>query len=578
MPDRKKITHRPAATNTEAEVRLRDLEAQIGALQQELSSTRAALIEARGPRSTARQDAVSSAARLRVGLAALRTKNEPRATLRLQSTRRPKKGQVLRASEGQLARLLDTAPIAILETDGIGTFVYANRIATDLLGLTEHYLEGQRYDAVDWHLRWPDGRTVEPKDRPLARALRGETVEEVEVLLAGAKGAEPSRILRVTVVPVRSARGEIEGALATLVDVTARHAATAALQASEERSRLAFETAGACAWELDPTTGLSTWDLAARTLLDLPESLSFNDALSTFVHRDDQERVHAAIASALDPGGDGHYSLEHRGPEEASPGVRWLQSLGQAYFQGQGPTRKAVRLVCVTTDVTQRRAAEERRSLLVGELNHRVKNALAVVQALAEQTRRATDRRVPKSPEQRQFHTAFQARLLALARAHDLLTREDWEGATLHDILFSAVEPFTRGLLNDSAPRDEARRIRIEGPSVRVAPEAAVTLAMAVHELATNATKYGALSTPEGQASVTWSLSPDRTAVDLLWVENGGPPIPSPPPAERHGFGLRLLERGLARQLGGSVRLDFPEAGLHCRISLPFKQERVSPR
>ncbi|MBI0539302.1 hypothetical protein D9599_27620 [Roseomonas sp. KE2513] len=566
----------PAAADVASRARLRELEAKIAALEQELSSARAALSEARSHGDTLMRVSASTASEARVSLTSSQAED---AALRQANAGLEEEGRMLRASEGQLVRLLDTAPIAILETDAVGTFVYANKIASNLLELTGLYVEGSRYDAIDWHLAWPDGRNVASADRPIARALRGQIVEELEILVTSPHNIGQGLVLRVAAVPVCGAGGEVEGALVTLIDVTARHGATAALQASEERSRLAFEIAGACAWELDPVTGLSTWDAAARTLLGLPESLPFDDAVVSFVHQDDRDRVRAAIASALNPGGDGRYSLEHRGaPGHEKPGTRWLQSHGQAYFWGAGPTRRVVRLVCVTTDVTQRRAAEERRALLVGELNHRVKNALAVVQALAEQTRRATDKRVPNSPEQRQFHVAFQSRLLALARAHDLLTREDWEGATLSDILASTIEPFTRGTQNDAAQRDEPARIQIAGPSVRVAPEAAVTLAMAIHELATNATKYGALSAPDGQVTVTWSILPDRTAVDLFWAEAGGPPISGPPPAERHGFGLRLLERGLARQLGGSVGLDFSASGLRCRMQLPLNEERVSPR
>jgi two-component sensor histidine kinase len=351
------------------------------------------------------------------------------------------------------------------------------------------------------------------------------------------------------------------------------------LRASEERSRLAFSIAGACAWELDPTTGLSRWDTTARTLFGLPDVLPFVDAVAGFVHHNDLSSVHEAVAAALDPVGGGHYAVEHRAAEHLSAsGTQWLQSLGQAYFEGAGAARRPVRLVCVTTDVTQRRAADERRALLVAELNHRVKNTLAIVQALAEQTRRATDKRSPGSPERRQFHTDFQSRLLALARAHDLLTREEWQGTTLRDILATAAELFGKAPPHGTSPQNEVAKLEIDGPAVRIGPEATVTLTMGIHELATNAAKHGALSMPGGRVTVTWKIVPDRSAVDVLWAEAGGPPVAGPPPSERHGFGLRLLERGLARQLGGSVHLDFVTDGLRCRIRLPLSGGRVAQR
>jgi PAS domain S-box-containing protein len=556
--------------------RLRELEAEVRALQDQLYSARVLLRDA-GPRGiTLGDDRTRQAAQDHPSLAAAEAEN---TALRRANAGLAEEGRALRASEGQLARLLDAAPVAILETDDAGTFIYANGAAANILGLTGLRVEGRRYDALEWHLSWLDGRAIEPQERPIARALRGEQVDELEIRLAGPDKTHQGLVLRVGAVPVRGVGGRIEGALVTLVDVTARHAVTAALQASEERSRLAFEMTGACAWELDPATGLSSWDTAARTLLGLPEVLSFADAVAGFVHHDDRGGVHDAVTLALDPAGGGRYALEHRAAEHLSAsGTQWLQSLGQAYFEGEGVARRPVRLVCVTTDVTQRRAAEERRALLVAELNHRVKNTLAVVQALAEQTRRATDKRPPGSPERRQFHADFQSRLLALARAHDLLTRADWQGTTLREILATAAELFGRSSSHGTSLRNDGERLEIAGPPVRVGPEAAVTLTMGIHELATNAAKHGALSLPGGRVTITWEIVPDRSAVDLLWAEAGGPPVSGPPPTELHGFGLRLLERGLPRQLGGSVQLDFAPDGLRCRIRLPLSKGRISPR
>jgi two-component sensor histidine kinase len=337
----------------------------------------------------------------------------------------------------------------------------------------------------------------------------------------------------------------------------------------EDRLRLALEVADACAWELDPASGLSTWDPAARALLDLPEVVAHEQALRIFVHAEDIDQVRTAVETALDPAGDGRYSVVHRAGRAGPDGrPRWFQSLGQAWFDMEGGVPKAVRLVCATIEVTGRRAAEERQSLLVAELNHRVKNTLAVVLAIAEQTRRATDTRleaapVREVPERRRFHADFQSRLLALARTHDLLTQEAWQGALLADLVAAALAPFSVRGQAAVAPN-----IAVAGPPVQLAPEPAVTLSMALHELAANAARHGALSLPTGRVSVAWQPTADRRHLELSWVEEGGPHLAGPPP--HRGFGTNLLERGLGRQLGGEVALLHEPEGLRCHMRLPL--------
>jgi two-component sensor histidine kinase len=203
-----------------------------------------------------------------------------------------------------------------------------------------------------------------------------------------------------------------------------------------------------------------------------------------------------------------------------------------------------VGLHAIARDVTEQRRAEQCQRLLVNELNHRVKNTLALVQGLALQSFR--DGR--DSAEARE---AFQARLSALAAAHDLLTRESWEGATLRQLIEEAL-----GRLNE-------RRIHVAAGSedLLLEPKAAVSLAMALHELATNAAKYGALSSTEGRVDIGWTSDGNR--LRLEWRESGGPPVVAP---ARKGFGLRMIERALSADLDAAALIDFPPQGLVCRI------------
>jgi two-component sensor histidine kinase len=341
---------------------------------------------------------------------------------------------------------------------------------------------------------------------------------------------------------------------------------TEARRAREERLRLSLTVAGACAWELDPASGMSTWDPSARILLGLPERIAFGDALNRLVHRDDVERLRAAVAGALDPAGDGRYSVEHRTAAPRADGrPRWLRSLGQAWFEaGPRGTRRPTRLVCVTMDITEERAAAERQLLFVAELNHRVKNTLAIVQAIAEGTRRASAQGAGDAVISG-FHADFQRRLLALARAHDLLTREAWEGAALADLAAAAVCAVAPSM---PAECSGASQVVIAGPMVRLRPEPAVALAMAFHELATNAARHGALSCSSGQVAVEWRVLDNGTALELTWTETGGPRLVGPP--VHRGFGMRLLERALGRQLRGQVELDFAPGTLNLRARVPM--------
>jgi PAS domain S-box-containing protein len=201
----------------------------------------------------------------------------------------------------------------------------------------------------------------------------------------------------------------------------------------------------------------------------------------------------------------------------------------------------------ILRDRTEQRASDEKRTLLINELNHRVKNTLATVQSIATQTLRAA----PTTPE---GLAALEERLIALSKAHDVLTRESWEGAELGEIVELAVAPYLGGA---------SGRIITQGPSVRLKPRIALAIAMALQELATNAAKYGALSLHSGRLGITWRLHDSR--LDLRWQESDGPLVTPP---LRRGFGSRLIERSLAAELGGEVVIDFAATGVVCEMSV----------
>jgi PAS domain S-box-containing protein len=210
---------------------------------------------------------------------------------------------------------------------------------------------------------------------------------------------------------------------------------------------------------------------------------------------------------------------------------------------------EVIGLVGASVDITERRRAEEHRLFLLNELNHRVKNTLAVVQGIARQTfREAADTPVALD--------AFEARLAALSRAHNLLTDASWTAADLRDVVLDQLA-------------QAGRRVEASGPGVMLTPQTAVSLALALHELGTNATKYGALSNETGRIEISWRVDADPPTLKLRWEEVGGPEVRPP---QRRGFGSRMIERALAAELGGEVRVGYPPTGLTCEIIAPLAE------
>ncbi|WP_225204564.1 sensor histidine kinase [Novosphingobium huizhouense] len=231
---------------------------------------------------------------------------------------------------------------------------------------------------------------------------------------------------------------------------------------------------------------------------------------------------------------------------ETSAGARWMLWRNHALeFDADG--RLAV-AQSTGIDITERKLLEERTALLVGELNHRVKNTLMVVQAMAQQTFRDAD--LPERPVE-----TFNERLSALAGAHTMLSRASWGGNTLDEIVRQGTAICRRGT------------IRAEGPEITIAAGPTIPLIMVLHELSTNAMKYGALSREGGWVEVDWGLDAARRRLSLIWRELGGPPVAAP---SRKGFGSRMIEGAVKRQLSGETSVDYAPQGLVCRLSFPM--------
>jgi PAS domain S-box-containing protein len=243
---------------------------------------------------------------------------------------------------------------------------------------------------------------------------------------------------------------------------------------------------------------------------------------------------------------------------EDPPATRWYDLHIEPLRDDAG---EVVGLTCAAVDVTERKEGEAHLRLLLRELTHRSKNLLAVIQAMARQTAR-------HAGSIDAFLGRFAGRLQALAASHDLLVRESWYGASLHELARSQLSPFVDPTLE---------RVAVNGPKVALKPEAAQSLGLALHELAANAARFGALSTPDGRIALTWDYEIDADGgktLTLAWREEAGPPVKA---RRKKGFGSVAIERNLALTLGAKVTLDFSPGGLLCRIVVPAGQ-LLTPR
>ncbi|MFN3513901.1 MAG: sensor histidine kinase [Phenylobacterium sp.] len=344
-------------------------------------------------------------------------------------------------------------------------------------------------------------------------------------------------------------RGERPWVSFVVLDITERRLAQMEAQRQGDRLALALEAADLGLWEYDLAADVVDWDGRMRTLFGVPADKPIDFATyAAAVHPEDFPAVEAAFRRAVAGENDGGYVVEHRIAPGEVGGVRWIRGAARVVFGKDGKPR---RVIGTAQDVTGEVEARERQDLLLAELNHRVKNNLAAVQAIAQQTLRATGR----DPEA--FRKGFEERLMSLALGHDLLTRNAWSMAPLEEVLEAALTPFA------------GQAIRVSGgpAGVRVKPELAVNLVMILNELATNAAKYGALSVPAGAVSLEWTASAE--GLSAIWREQGGPPVA--PPA-REGFGMRMKRRALT-PFGGKVEVAFEPTGLVCRLSVPLTAE-----
>ena len=437
--------------------------------------------------------------------------------------------------------VLDALPIGICVCDGDGYLVRVNRQALRLWGRALRSLDPAQRFFGSVRIETLQGDSLRPEETPMARAaLSGESFDGVEAVVQNADGKR--WVARLDVAPLRDADGARVGAIACFQDVTRELDMRQALERQQRTFDLAMIASKMGTWRYTMADNICIYDDNAQRLYGLTEGRFLHDeeGVKAKFHPDDMDVMWARVAKALDPAGDGRYDVEYR-VKQLDGSWRWLSAWGLVEFEGEGADRKPIAIAGASRDLTELKQAQAFQQLLTNELNHRVKNTLATVQSIVFQTLRgAVDIQAARR--------TLEGRIVSLARAHDLLTERSWAGAEITDVVARAMAPF------------EAGQIAFSGPAVELSPKQALALSLALHELATNAVKYGSLSRPDGRVRIVWDDRDGRLHLD--WREDGGPPVVAP---ARRGFGSRLLEGGL--DIEGQAQLEFAPDGVRCLIT-----------
>jgi PAS domain S-box-containing protein len=439
----------------------------------------------------------------------------------------------LAARADEVRRILDGVIAFVGRLDPDGTLTEANRQAIDAAGIAREEVIGRKFwDCFWWNF------SAASQDRlkaAVARAAAGETQRyDVEVRVA-----EDARIwIDFQLMPQFGPDGRVIEIVPSAVDITDRKEAEAALRKNLDRLRAILSTSqvGIAIAHADgrvTEANRAFLEMVDRTADDLrTDRIDWRDHVSVEIDRPWQRLVSDGTLGPLE------ITLRHRNGRE-------IPTLATAGLLDAGRRE----LVGFFLDRTRQKADAEHRELLLLELKHRVKNMLATVQALAKQTARQTDDRAA-------FIEALTGRLHAMARAHDLVTERNTGEVCLRDLILAQVDPYV----------SHPGQIDCDGPPLRIRPDAASALGLVLHELATNAAKYGALGATGGRVSIRWHAKSGEDRATVLWTEAGGPPVAQP---TRRGFGTVLIESSLTHGLGGEVRLAYEPAGFRAEMTFP---------
>ncbi|WP_442892542.1 PAS domain S-box protein [Ensifer sp. CCNWLY38] len=445
-----------------------------------------------------------------------------------ETTERVKFDSALQANEERLRAIFSQSAAGICQMDLTGRFLLVNNRFCEIVGNSEAELLTMRMHDITF-----------PED--VAQSARlfktmASTGESYEIEKRYLRKDGSLVWVTSSVSALRDERGNFRQAAAVIVDITERKRA----QEVERRLAAIIASSNDAILGIDLRMRITTWNAGAERLYGYSAEEMVGRSVMTLVPEDriDEEPAILRQVSAglkVEP-------YETKRLHKDGRSVEVLLSVSPIY-DAYGSIVGASKLA---HDITVRKEAERLQTVLVGELNHRVKNVLATVLAIARQTLGRSDRTDAGEVQ------TFEARLVSMARAHDLLTHGNWERAELKAIIDQAISPYSQ------------EKFVVSGPPIQVPPRMVVSLSLALHELATNAAKYGALSTGNGRVSIMWSLQTGTpTRLTLRWQESGGPLVEQP---SRKGFGSRLIQTLLAAELNGQVEISYHPTGLVCSV------------
>lgn len=447
-------------------------------------------------------------------------------------------------------RFVDMLPIAVYACDAKGRVCWFNRHAAQMWGRVPRLENGTERFGGAHKLYDLDGISLPREETPMAQVLKtGKPAHGKELIMERPDG---SRIVVLAFIdPVEDAKGNIVGAINCFHDATRYKQAEEDLRDRERWFRELLESLPAAVYTTDAEGRITFYNAAAEVFWGVSPVIGQSQWCGSWrLYRPDgavlpHEECSMAIAIKERRAIRGDEAVAERPDGTRVPFIAYPTPL----FDGSGRMTGAVNML---VDISERKQADERKKVLIDELNHRVKNTLATVQSLAAQTFRGVG--LPS-----EACRIFDGRLFALSKAHTLLTFSGWTNADFQTLIETILEPYRNG----------RNSIRLAGDSVRLSPRAAPLFAMILHELATNAAKYGALSSDTGAIDIKWATVDGETGrmLQTVWQESGGPEVRPP---HRRGFGSRLIERGIAAELKGNAVVAYEPGGLRCTISIPL--------